>query len=593
MISAPAKAGALPRGGFMEIIDIVPVARGKVPADIVLKNCRVVNVFSGDIEEGDIALFGKRIAGIGDYDNAHRIIDINGAYVVPGLIDAHMHIESSMVSPVEFAKTVLPRGTTTAIADPHEIANVLGLRGIEYMLLSTEGVPLNLYIMLPSAVPATKMETNGATLGVINMIGFLQKHPRVLGLGEVMNYPDIINGDSESIAKIELLRHKYKKIDGHYPGGFGKDLNAYVAAFVRSDHECSTPQEAQEKLARGMQILVREGSVAKNLKALIPIINEKTYPSISFCTDDKHPGDILTEGHIDYMIRTAIRAGIDPIMAIRCATINTARHYNLRSMGAIAPGYKADLVIVDDLNSFIPRIVIKDSQVVAEEGQLTCKIKPNDRSLENVNTFRCPYVEESDFKVNAISSKIRVIELFGEEVLTKERIIQPLLLNSSTVSDTRRDILKAASVCRYTEEKSISVGFVTGTGLKRGAVATSVGHDAHNMGVLGTNDRDMVVAANRVIELGGGLVAAEDGRVVAELPLQIAGLMSSEPSAEVADGIRMMKSQAIKMGSVLADLFMSLSFVQLSVIPELKLTNMGLVDARNFKFVPLAVEEEH
>ncbi|HAA86561.1 MAG TPA: adenine deaminase, partial [Kosmotogaceae bacterium] len=246
----------------MDIVDIVPVARGRVPADVLLKNCKIVNVFNGEIEEADIALFGKRIAGIGDYSMAHRTIDINGAYVVPGLIDAHMHIESSMVSPVEFAKAVLPRGTTTAIADPHEIANVLGLKGIEYMILSTEGVPLNLYIMLPSSVPATKMETNGATLGVINMIGFLEKHPRVLGLGEVMNYPDVINGDTESIAKIELLRHKYKKIDGHYPGGSGKDLNAYVAAFVRSDHECSNPEEAREKLARGMQILIREGSVA-------------------------------------------------------------------------------------------------------------------------------------------------------------------------------------------------------------------------------------------------------------------------------------------------------------------------------------------
>ncbi|KUK92391.1 MAG: Adenine deaminase [Thermotogales bacterium 46_20] len=576
----------------MDIVDIVPVARGRVPADVLLKNCKIVNVFNGEIEEADIALFGKRIAGIGDYSMAHRTIDINGAYVVPGLIDAHMHIESSMVSPVEFAKAVLPRGTTTAIADPHEIANVLGLKGIEYMILSTEGVPLNLYIMLPSSVPATKMETNGATLGVINMIGFLEKHPRVLGLGEVMNYPDVINGDTESIAKIELLRHKYKKIDGHYPGGSGKDLNAYVAAFVRSDHECSNPEEAREKLARGMQILIREGSVAKNLKALIPIINEKTYPSISFCTDDKHPGDILTEGHIDYMIRTAIKEGVDPIMAIQCATVTTARHYNLRSMGAISPGYKADLLIVNDLYDFIPSIVIKDSQIVAEEGQLTCEIRPNDRSLENVNTFICPFVEASDFAVAATSRRIRVIELFGEEVLTKERIMEPLLLNGSIVSDTKRDILKIASVCRYTEEKSIAVGFATGTGLKRGAVATSVGHDAHNMGVLGTNDRDMVVAANRVIELGGGLVAAENGKVIAELPLQIAGLMSDRAGSEVAEGIREMKSTAVKMGSVLSDLFMSLSFIQLSVIPELKLTNKGLVDARSFEFVPLGVEED-
>lgn len=301
----------------MNIIDIIPVARGKQPADLLLKNARIVNVFSGEIERANIAIFRKRIAGIGDYSEGKQVIDLHGAYVVPGLIDAHLHIESSMVSPVEFAKTVLPRGTTTVIADPHEIANVLGLDGVEYLIKSTEGVPLNLYIMLPSSVPATNLENNGARISVMDMIGFVEKHPRVLGLGEVMNYPDIINGDHDSIAKIELLRHKYKKIDGHIPGISGKDLNAYICAFIRSDHECTNVEEAKEKLARGMQILVREGSVARNLDELLPLINEKNYPFISFCTDDKHPNDILNEGHIDYMIRYAIKKGIDPITAVR------------------------------------------------------------------------------------------------------------------------------------------------------------------------------------------------------------------------------------------------------------------------------------
>ena len=571
----------------MNIIDILPVARGLKEADVLMKNCRIVNVFSGEIEKANIALFRKRIAGIGDYTKGKEVIDLKGAYVIPGLIDAHLHIESSMVSPIEFARTVLPRGTTTAIADPHEIANVLGLRGVEYMLRSTEGIPLNLYIMLPSSVPATDKETSGANISVMDMIGFVEKHPRVLGLGEVMNYPAVINGDKDTISKIELLRHKYKKIDGHIPGITGKDLNGYICAFIRSDHECTTVKEAKEKLARGMQILIREGSVARNLDALLPLINEHNYPFISFCTDDKHPNDIIAEGHIDYMVRRAIEFGIEPVTAIRMATINTAVHYNLRSMGAIAPGYKADLLVVENLDEFRVDMVFKDSKLVAVDGKMIDEIEKKIYPVEKMNTFATPKLTLEDFKVPLAPGKLRVIELFGHEVLTGEKLVEPKVENGEVISDIDRDVLKLTSISRYTKKKSISVAFATGSGLKKGAVATSVGHDAHNMCVLGTNDEDMLVAANRVIELGGGLVISNNRKVVAELPLPIAGLMSDLSSEEVAERLGILKKVLKDFGSVLPDLFMTLSFVQLAVIPKLKLTNMGLVDVTKNKFVHL------
>jgi adenine deaminase len=576
----------------MNIIDIIPVSRGDSPADVLLKNCRIVNVFSGEIEKGNIALFRKRIAGIGDYGEGREVIDLEGAYIVPGLIDAHLHIESSMVSPVEFAKTILARGTTTAIADPHEIANVMGLSGIEYMIRSTEGIPVNLYIMIPSAVPASSMETSGARISVMDMIGFVEKfQSRVLGLGEVMNFPDIINGDRDSIAKIELIRHKYKKIDGHIPGVLGKPLNAYISAFVRSEHECTFVEEAREKLSRGMQILMREGSVERNLVPLLPLINDRTYPFVSFCTDDKHPVDIIREGHIDHNVRLAIEHGIDPIIAIRAATINTARHYNLRSMGAIAPGYKADLVVIDNLKDFNPIMVFKDSKIVARNGRLVTEIISQNFPQEKVNTFKCQKINENDLEIPAKGRFVRAIELLGSEVLTGGCVVDAKIENGMAVSNPSKDLLKVAAICRYCEGKSMSVAFATGSGLKKGAVATSVGHDSHNLGVLGTNDPDMVAAANRVMEMGGGLVAVIDGKIVSELPLRIAGLMSDMTSKEVAERLVELKEATKTMGSKLPDLFMTLSFMQLSVIPKLKLTNLGLVDVEKNDFVSLFVEE--
>ncbi len=575
----------------MRIEDIIPVARGERMPDLLVRNARIVDVFSGEITKSNIAIYRKRIAGIGEYENGKKIIDLKGAYVVPGLIDAHLHIESSMVDPVEFARAVLTRGTTTVIADPHEIANVMGLKGIEYILHYTEGTPLNLYIMMPSSVPATSLETSGTHLRVVDMIGFLEKHPRVLGLGEVMNFTDVLNTQTEMITKIELFRHKYKKIDGHAPGLTGNDLNAYICAFIRSDHECCSSQEALEKMAKGMQVLIREGSVARNLDNLIEAVTLMNHHFFSFCTDDRHPQDILDEGHIDHMVRKAIKAGVNPIIAIRMATINTARHYNLRSMGAVAPGYKADMVITKSLEDFKPLMVIKDAQIVAKEGHLCVEVEGRKDGLPEMdNTFKCRSLNVEELKIRSKSDrKVNMIALGKEEITTKCIQKRVKSVNNEIVSDTKNDILKVAVISRYVE-RSMATGFVTNLGLKRGALATSVGHDSHNLCVVGTKDGDMVIAANRVIEMGGGMVIAADGKIVKELPLDIGGLMSSAPMEEVALKIKKLKDASHELGVKLEDPFMSLSFIQLGVIPEIRITDRGLVDVRKGEFMNLFIQ---
>lgn len=573
----------------MKIENIIPVALGEIPADIILKNCKIVNVFTHEIEMGNIALYKKRIAGVGDYTKGKETIDLHGDYVVPGLIDGHLHIESSMVEPVEFARAVLSCGTTTVIADPHEIANVMGIAGIEYMLKYTEGVPLNIYMMIPSCAPATNMETSGAEISSIDTIRLVTKYPRVLGLGEVMNYPGVLKTNHDLMTKIEIIRHLYKKIDGHSPGLCGKELNAYVSAFIRSDHECTTQKEALEKVSRGMHVLIREGSVARNLDDLIGAVNKKNERFFSFCTDDRHPDDMVTEGHIDNMIRRAIAKGIDPIMAIRMATINTASFYGLRSMGAIAPSYKADMVVTHSLKEFFPHIVIKDSQIVAIDGKIKAKIIGNkgEKFISRMDgNFKIPHITESDLRIMSTSNRTRAIRLFNNSLATEEEIFD---IPPSMVPDIDRDLLKIAVVSRYDPNKSISVGAVTGIGLKSGAIATSVGHDSHNMSVVGTNDRDMVVAINHVIDLHGGIVVVNNGKVISELPLPIAGLMSNLPMEKVAQQIKDLKESAHSLGCIIDDPFMVLSFVQLAVIPKLRITNLGLVDVENHKFVSVGL----
>ncbi len=573
---------------IMRIRDIIPVALGEKEADVLLKNAKIVNVFSGDTEEGNIALYRKRIAGIGDYKKGKKIIDLKGAFIVPGLIDAHLHIESSMLSPREFARAVLPRGTTTIIADPHEIANVIGLDGVEYMIKITEGIPMNVYITLPSAVPATELETSGARLGVEDMIGFLEKHPRILALGEVMNFPGVLSRDRELIAKIELLRHRYKKIDGHAPGLRGKKLNAYIDAFIRSDHESTKPDEAEEKLRRGMQVFIREGSAAKNLHALLPIVNNMNHHYISFCTDDRSPEDILREGHIDYMVREAIKFGISPVIAIRMATINTARYFNLRSMGAIAPGYKADFLVVNDLKEFRIEMVIKDSQIVARNGEMIVDVSGIfPESNGRIGPMNPAKLSLNDLVIVDRGKRIRVIKLVKDNLITEELKLKPKAKNGKILPDKERDISKILVVDRYTG-KNFSVGFVTGLELTHGAIGTSVGHDSHNISIAGQNDRDILHALDEIKRMGGGLVVVDNQKILAKLPLPICGLMSDRTLEEVNKKLHILQKATRKLGCSY-DPFMTLSFIQLPVIPEIRITDRGIVKVSSQRIVPLWV----
>lgn len=570
----------------MRIKDIIPISLGEKPADIILKNCKIINVFSGKIEEGNIALFRKRIAGIGDYNYGKEILDLKGKYVCPGLIDAHLHIESSMLTPIEFAKAVLPRGTTTIIADPHEIANVTGLDGVEYMIKITDGIPLNIYITLPSAVPATDLETSGARLGVEDMIGFLEKHPRILALGEVMNYPGVLSCDNELIAKIELLRHRYKKIDGHAPGLSGKKLNAYIVAFIRSDHEAISKDEALEKVSKGMQVFIREGSAAKNLDDILPAVNDINHHYFSFCTDDRSPEEILNEGHIDYMVRRAIKKGINPIIAIRMASINTARYFNLRSMGAIAPGYKADFVILNELKNFNINSVMKDSKIVSIDRNLCVDIKlKTDFNLKN--PMNIPVIKPEDIKIKNQKGKIRVIGIIKNNIITKEIISEPKIENGYVVSNPSTDIIKVIVVDRYSG-KNFSIGFIKGLGLKEGAIGTSVGHDAHNIAIAGVNDRDILFALAQLKKLKGGIVVVKNGNVISSLPFPVAGLMSDKNLEYVYKKTLDLKESAKSLGCK-NEPFLTLSFIQLPVIPEIRITDKGIVNVDKQDFLSLFV----
>ncbi|NUV00430.1 adenine deaminase [Marinitoga sp. 1154] len=574
----------------MKIKDIIPVALGKEKPDVLLKNAKLVNVFTGEIEETNVALFRKRIAGIGDYDDGKEIIDLEGMYLLPGFINAHLHIESSMLSPRQFAKAVLLRGTTTVIADPHEISNVLGLDGLEYMIKSTEGIPLNVYIAIPSAVPATIMETSGARLGPEDMVGFVDSYPnRIIALGEVMNFPGVINRDSELLTKIEILRHMYKKIDGHAPGVTGKELNAYIDAFIRSDHECTTKEEALEKISKGMQVFIREGTAAKNLDALIEAVNPMNHHSFSFCTDDREPLDILKDGDIDYLVRKSIEKRIDPIIAIRMATINTARYYNLRSMGAVAPGYKADMIVVDDLEKMNIRMVFKDSRMVVKDGVFIDKMEGVYNDLpKKFGKVVLPEFSVDDLKVKNKGGKIRVIKIYEGSLLTDEIIVEPEVENGFVVPDIKNDIIKIAIFERHTGT-NFSIGFVKGFGIKRGAVGTSVGHDSHNIGIIGTNDKDMFIAVKEIEKMNGGMVVVENGKILARLPLPIAGLMTDKNLEAVVEELEFLEEKMRELGGIDAT-FMTLSFLQLAVIPTLKITNNGLVNVNKQEYVDLFVK---
>jgi adenine deaminase len=572
----------------VKIRDLIPTALGERRADLIIENGRILNVFTGELEQQSIAIHRKRIAGVGDYTDAERVIDAGGRIILPGFIDAHVHIESSMLVPRQMARAVLLRGTTTLVADPHEIANVLGTAGVEYMIRSTEGIPLDVYIGVPSAVPATRFETSGAYLGTDDMIELVDKYPsRIISLGEVMNYPAVLGRDRELLTKIEILRSRHKKIDGHAPGLTGKRLNAYLAAFIRSDHECTTEMEAIEKVRRGMHVFIREGSAARNLDGLIGAVNERNHASFSFCTDDRDPLEILDEGHIDHLVRRAIAHGVDPLIAVRMATINTARYFDLRSMGAVAPGYKADMVLVDDLRQLTIHAVIKDGRVVARDGALVDPVEGDfGDEPRALGVFRMPEISAEALRVPARpGGRVRVIQVMERSLATEAREIEPRVEGGAVVADAGRDIAKLMVADRHRGEH-LSVGFVGGLGLARGAVATSVGHDAHNVCAAGMNDADMVLAARTVAASGGGLVVALGGEVLASLELPVAGLMSNLDLFEVARRLRALRG-ALRACGTEREVLMTLSFVQLAVIPTLRLTDQGLVDVEAQRFVDL------
>lgn len=558
------------------------VARGERPAELLFKNARVVNVFSGEIHEANVAVEDGRIIGFGNY-KARKVINLRGAYLAPSLIDGHFHVESSMLTAPEFARAVVPHGTGTVVIDPHEYANVLGLDGIRYVLESTKNLPVDFFVMLPSCVPATHLETAGARLTADDlklMIG----DDRVAGVAELMNFPGVFLGMKSELAKIEA--GKGKCIDGHAPGLRGKNLNAYALAGVRSDHESVEVEEAREKLRLGMHILLREGSTERNLKHLLPLLNSHNTQNCSFATDDKLAGDLVSEGHIDHAVRVAIKGGVPPIAALQIATINTARHYRLQNLGAIAPRYWADFIVFDDLKKFNVRQTYKKGVLVAEDDKFLAKTPvrvPLPRSTMNLR------YRPENFAVKAARGKIRVIQIIPDQIVTREIIETPKAESGELVSDPARDILKMVVIERHRATGNVGVGFVRGFKLKRGALGSTVAHDAHNVVVVGTNDADILRVIQELEKLQGGQVAVADGKVTAALGLPVAGLVSDKPLAEVMRRIDDLNCAAHQMGCDLSAPFMTLSFLSLSPIPALKLTDQGLIDATKLQKTTLFV----
>jgi len=567
----------------LKLGELIRVADGREKADLLLKNAQIVNVFSGEIIEDHVAISKDTIVGFGTY-SAHKVIDLEGKYLCPGLIDGHVHIESSLLSVPEYARAVLPLGTTTLIADPHEIANVLGLDGIRYILDSSRNLPLDIYIMLPSCVPTSHLETAGARLTAPDL-SLMMDEGRILGVGEVMNFPSVLKGDPGILEKIAIAGGGV--VEGHAPGLSGKHLSAYISAGIRSDHECTSVEEAEEKLRKGMHIMIREASPARNLKTLLPLVNTRNSRRFSFVSDDRHPIDLVEEGHIDYMIRIAVKMGVDPVTAIQMATINTAEYFKLGNIGAVAPGYQADLVVFDAPSDFKVLRVIKRGEIVAENGHLVVPLEAPDVHLRS--SINVAWLDTKDLSIKAEGSEIRVIEVVPDQIVTKERIENVAVRNGLAVADPDRDLLKIAVLERHLASGNMGLGFIKGFGLKRGAIGSSVAHDSHNIVAVGANDRDIMSAVEEIIKMRGGLVAVVDGKVLSALTLEIAGLMSSERFEKVEHRMRELASAAREMGCKLERPFMTLSFMALSVIPELKLTDKGLVNVDQFSIVPLFV----
>lgn len=555
---------------------LIAVAAGREKADLVLKNAKYLNVFSNEFLCGDIAVSNGLIAGVGKYDGKTEI-DVSGKLVLPGFIDAHIHLESSMVTPAEFAKAVVAHGTTTVITDPHEITNVMGIDGVEYMIQASQNLPIDVHFMMPSCVPATEIDESGAELDCKDIDLYLD-NKKVLGLAEMMNYVGVINGDKNVLSKIVTSQAHHKKIDGHAPELSGNDLNAYIAAGVYSDHECSTFENALEKLRKGQFIMIREGTAAHNLKALMPLLTQQYYSRCMFATDDKHPSDLLYGGHIDYIVKQALKNGADPIVALKTATHHAARYFLLNNKGAIASGYLADIVVVNNLEDFNVETVFKRGKLVfdGEVKDFSAPTVDEELAEKCFDTFHLDSVTPSSFKVDG---KLGLIGLVGGELLTRN-------LGTADKIDVENDILKIACIERHKGTNHIGVGYVKGYSLKSGAVATSVAHDSHNIITVGCNDDDIAVAVNAIKDSKGGIAVVENGKIKALLELPIAGLMSDEPLTTVNEKLENAKSSAYELGADKSiDPFMTLSFLSLPVIPSLRITTKGVFDAENWKML--------
>jgi adenine deaminase len=564
-----------------ETKQLISVAKGDSPARLIIADARVVNTFSGEIEKANVAIHGGKIAGVGDYTLADEIIDLKGKYLAPGLINGHVHLESSMLDVGQYARAVVPRGTSAIVTDLHEIANVCGMAGIKYVLDAARHLPFDLFLMAPPCVPATHLETSGAVISVED-IKKLLRLKECIGLGEVMNYPGVLMGDDGMLKKIASAGGK--AVDGHAPGVGGKNINAYIGAGIGSDNESVTLAEADEKLRRGMYVMIREGSTEKNLEELLPLVNSRTYPRCCFVTDDRHAADILLDGDIDAVVRKAIRLGLEPVRAVQMATINTANYFRLKGLGAVAPGYYANLIVLDNLEDFNIGAVYYRGKAVARDGKPLFGLFKNDSGALN-HTVNIRSFTPGALKMKAKDEQAYVIEMVPGQIITRKKRQKVSVKDGLVVPDTERDILKAVVVERHKATGNIGLGLVRGFGLKKGALASSVAHDSHNIVAAGTSDGDIFAAVKEVERLQGGIAVAAGGKALGSLALPVAGLLSREPLENVVSELEKMERIVKELGCALPEPFAALSFLALPVIPELRLTDLGLVDVNAFKLL--------
>jgi adenine deaminase len=564
-----------------DLANYITAAKGDAPADLIITNARVVNVFNGEIEKANVTVFQGKVVGVGDYTEAKEVIDLKGKYLAPGLIDGHVHLESSMLDVGQYARAVVPHGTTAIVTDLHEIANVCGIAGIEYVLDKARQLPLSLFLMAPSCVPATHLETSGATLTAEDIKKIL-KFKECIGLGEMMNYPGVLFGDEAVLAKIAAAQGK--AVDGHAPGVNGKNLNAYIGVGIRSDHECVTLAEAEEKLRRGMWIMIREGSTEKNLEELLPLVTHRTYPRCMFVVDDRNGKDILKDGDIDAVVRKAILLGLDPVRAIQLATINPANYFHLEGYGAVAPGFFADLIVLDSLDDFKVNTVYYRGKAVARDGKALFALKKNEKDGLSKTVNIKPFGIDA-LKLKTQGATALTIEIVPGQIITRRKEVKVKTQDGLILPDIKQDILKAVVVERHHATGNIGVGLVCGFGLKKGALASSIAHDSHNIIAVGTSDEDIYAAVKELERLQGGITAVADGKVLGSLAAPIAGLFSTYPLEKVVSSLEVLENITRGLGCKLVSPFAALSFLALPVIPELRLTDLGLVDVNAFKLL--------